>query len=400
MLLELMITIREERQFSQDLAREIREQQLVIVELQNAGRAQQQDINQLHEEVLLLKTSKAELSHPQQPTTVPSSNGSPSMMTKANSSHLPQPPHHETYAQKVCATSSSPPSTNQTKQQQTADLPHPSMNAEWMTQRGRRQRRSLPQEQQARTPPQNPLKARVRSLLPPLVPSPRSGDEASTMETPSVQPSPEERIKSLLHDEMEPLSIRTEAATTPTPVSPPRQQQIPITCVRVQEPRFNRACRSAPKEAWHLLLREKARPLQLQWSILDILPISPTMAEIYLPLNQISSFQTALGDRFVDPSLYSVQESDFKRRLAAYRMGYFKELRLAALQGLSRPLQVRLLREAALASPTIRTRHRDIKASAKHDLEALGASLHTTPPLAPHQADPPAPTEVEDPIRR
>jgi hypothetical protein len=66
----------------------------------------------------------------------------------------------------------------------------------------------------------------------------------------------------------------------------------------------------------------------------------------------------------------------------AYRMGYFKELRLAALQDLSPALQVRLLEEAVATPPTTPTRHRNIQASARHDLATLNA-LPETPPLDP-----------------
>ena len=88
-------------------------------------------------------------------------------------------------------------------------------------------------------------------------------------------------------------------------------------------------------------------------------------------MEQLPSFQAILGNRIVDPAHYTIQESDLKRRLAVYRMGYFKELRLAALQDLP-ALQVRLLRDAALTPSTVRTRHRNILASVKHDLAALG----------------------------
>jgi hypothetical protein len=148
----------------------------------------------------------------------------------------------------------------------------------------------------------------------------------------------------------------------------------------VREDRFSLACRRAPKEAWRLLLRELARPQQTNWEILDILPISPVEAEIFLPHHQLESFQLAMGKRIVDSSLYQLQERDLKRRLAAYRMGYFKELRLAALQDLSVELQLRLLHEAAATPPSTPTRHRNIQASARHDLAALDA-LHQTQPM-------------------
>jgi hypothetical protein len=148
----------------------------------------------------------------------------------------------------------------------------------------------------------------------------------------------------------------------------------------VKEDLFSLACRRAPKEAWRLLLRELERPQQMNWEVLDILPVSPVEAEIFLPHHQLESFQSALGKRIVDSSHYQLQDRDLKRRLAAYRMGYFKELRLAALQDLSVELQRQLLHEAAATPPTTHTRHRNIQASARHDLAALDA-LHHTPPM-------------------
>lgn len=206
----------------------------------------------------------------------------------------------------------------------------------------------------------NPHKTKVRSLLPPLPPP---LELSATM---GVTQSSEDRIR-LLFAEAEPASGTKESTV-------PSQQS--VVCVRVREDRFNTACRSAPKEAWRLLLREKARPQNLyhQWSILDILPISPTAAEIYLPLEQLTSFQTTMAERFVDPSLYTIGEEDIKRRLAAYRMGYFKELRLAALQDLSHDFKIQLLQAAALTPHTLQTRHRDIKASASYDLASLEAT--------------------------
>lgn len=396
MVMDLTQAVRDQKQLIQDLERSARDQNHELKELQDTAREQRQEISELQEEVRSLKQSApiatkvseeaaaerfnhgsrhedGRVSHPQ--ATSQSSNGSPIMTTqppKATEMNSPLPqPHQPTYAQKVRAT----PSHHHMQSAPSPPLFAPSPPPDGWTTQARRQRN---QQHQVRKP-QNPLKAKVRSLLPPL-----PQGEASEVEAHSV-PSSEERIQRLLlAEENVPTTASSESAT-PLPAS---RQPIPITCVRVKEENFNKACRSAPKEAWRLLLREKARPLQLNWSILDILPISPIMAEIYLPLDQLPSFQSTLGSRIVDPSLYTIQESDFKRRLAAYRMGYFKELRLAALQDLCPILQVRLLREAALTPSTVRTRHRDIQASAKHDLAALGAPL-STPLAPPHQGHPP-----------
>jgi hypothetical protein len=146
----------------------------------------------------------------------------------------------------------------------------------------------------------------------------------------------------------------------------------PIRCVRVREEGFNRTCRRAPQEAWKVLLRELALPQQLTWNILDILPISPVEAEIFLPESQIASFESVVKQRILDPSSYRLQETDLKRRLSLYRRGFFKELRLAALQGFDRTLQIRLLQEAAVTPPSFRHRHRNIKQTAQHDLATLG----------------------------
>lgn len=393
LIMDLVQAVREQKQLIQDMKNSAQDRDQELKELQDAAREQRQEISELQEEIILLKktpptkqTAASECSEKEVPVersmrgsphdhgrafhpqpAYQSSNCSPvTMMEKKTEKNSPSlPPHQPTYAQKLRTTSShyqvQPEPSHQPTQ---SHQPAPPLD-EWTTQ-GRRQRSR--QQQQARKP-LNPLKEKVRSLLPPLPPL---NDEASEAEAHPLQSS-EDRIQRLLFAEENVPTTSTHAAATPTPAQ--RRPQVPITCVRVKEEKFNKACRSAPKEAWRLLLREKARPLQLNWSILDILPISPTIAEIYLPMDQLSSFKSTLGSRIVDPSLYSVQETDFKRRLAVYRMGYFKELRLAALQDLCLVLQVRLLREAALTPSTVRTRHRNILASAKHDLATLGASL-------------------------
>jgi hypothetical protein len=249
---------------------------------------------------------------------------------------------------------------------------------EWRTQT-RHRRKSMPHptasppsttplQEPPRRQPRNALKSKVRSLLPPL---PRAVDESA--QDPAL--TAESRIQ-LLFDSLPNSTSSMSSDPSPNP------QTRPVICVRVKEDRFSPACRRAPKEAWRLLLRELARPQQMNWDLFDILPISPVEAEIYLPHHQLESFQSAMGKRMVDHSLFQLQEKDLKRRLAAYRMGYFKELRLAALQDLSPALQVRLLEEAVATPPTTPTRHRNIQASARHDLATLTA-LPETRPLDP-----------------
>jgi len=299
-------------------------------------------------------------SHHPLPTS-PSSNYSPATATTMRSVNAHHLPSMTSYAQKVRTTppasrpilSSDPTPLNPSTSTPT-DRPPP------YTPR-RRER-----------VPVNPHTARVRSLLPPL---PQTDGTNSAVASGLHVPSPEERIQLLFAPA--PTSSNSSSSSSDTPPAPSTTPM--VTCVRVREDRFSKECRRAPREAWRLLLREKARTLQPPFSVLEIFPISPTVAEIYLHLDHLPAFQATMRTCIVDPSTYTLQDNDLKRRLAAYRMGYFKDLRLAALQDLSPALQAQLLHEASSTPPTVRTRHRNIQASANHDLAALGVSSPRTP---------------------
>ena len=64
----------------------------------------------------------------------------------------------------------------------------------------------------------------------------------------------------------------------------------------------------------------------------DILPMSATSAEIFLPEAQLPRYREALQQYLMtDPPQLS--ERDFRRRAAAYRNSYYRAYRQATLQG-------------------------------------------------------------------
>ena len=70
----------------------------------------------------------------------------------------------------------------------------------------------------------------------------------------------------------------------------------------------------------------------VNWCVHHVITVSPTIAEVYLPESQVVPFRTAMADYVVADVALSA--ADIRHRLAAYRGGYFKHLRMAALEGL------------------------------------------------------------------
>lgn len=218
------------------------------------------------------------------------------------------------------------------------------------------------------------------------------GDKTLQPTTPIVHP-PHTRPPSSRFSKVQSM-LSTAAATTPDPmekisclfqqdaatgVPPDLDGVVPllreeIAVIRVSAPNLNAASKREPKLAWRAILRAfctKANS-STPWRILDILPVSPTVAEVFLPLSQREPLCHLLQNLIVPATTYQLGERDLKRRTAAYRGGYFKELRRAALSDLSPTLQIRLLKEL-LADPLLQSpsRHRSVALAATHDLEEL-----------------------------
>jgi hypothetical protein len=128
----------------------------------------------------------------------------------------------------------------------------------------------------------------------------------------------------------DPTAMDTGAAVPPIDQDrKPRDE--PVTFLHVNCPNFSEAARKEPKAAWrHLLLvlSQEGSPLRP----LDILPMSATSAEIFLPEAQLPRYREALQQYLMaDPPQLS--ERDFRRRAAAYRNSYYRAYRQATLQG-------------------------------------------------------------------
>jgi hypothetical protein len=162
----------------------------------------------------------------------------------------------------------------------------------------------------------------------------------------------------------------TEEVAPPDQSRKPRDE--PVTFLHVNCPNFSGAARKEPKAAWrHLLLAlsQEGSPLRP----LDILPMSATSAEIFLPEAQLPLYREVLQQYLMaNPPQLSVK--DFRRRAAAYRNSYYRAYRQATLQGFpDKSLQVGLLAhiqtEASTASPPP-TKYLDILRIVEMDMAA------------------------------
>ena len=164
-----------------------------------------------------------------------------------------------------------------------------------------------------------------------------------------------------------------------------RSRDEPVAFLHVECPNFSAAARKEPKAAWrHLLLslsKERSPPLRP----LDILPMSATKAEIFIPEAQLPTYRAALQTYVLtDPP--PLTERDFRRRAAAYRNSYYRAYRQATLRGFpAKHLQFNLLvhiqTDAYTPSPPP-TKYKDILRMVEMDLKALQDPL----PAAPREA--------------
>ena len=175
------------------------------------------------------------------------------------------------------------------------------------------------------------------------------------------------------------------AMDTEGPSGSRRSRDEPVAFLHVECPNFSAAARKEPKAAWrHLLLslsKEGSPPLRP----LDILPMSATKAEIFIPEAQLPTYRAALQTYVLtDPS--PLTERDFRRRAAAYRNSYYRAYRQATLRGfpdkhLQFDLLVHIQTDAYTPSPPP-TKYKDILRMVEMDLKALQDPL----PAAPREA--------------
>jgi hypothetical protein len=155
----------------------------------------------------------------------------------------------------------------------------------------------------------------------------------------------------------------------------------PVTFLHVNCPNFSTAARKEPKAAWrHLLmaLSPEGSPLRP----LDILPMSSTSAEIFLPETHLPLYREVL-QQFLMANPSQLSEKDFRRRAAAYRNSYYRAYRQATLQGFpDKLLQFALLehiqKEAYTTSPPP-TKYPDISRIVEMDMAACKDPLPVIP---------------------
>ena len=196
--------------------------------------------------------------------------------------------------------------------------------------------------------------------------------------------SPEERTRAFQKllfatPRSDPAAMDTGAAGPPIDQTrKPRDE--PVTFLHVNCPNFSDAARKEPKAAWrHLLLAlsPEGSPLRP----LDILPMSATTAEIFLPEAQLSLYREVL-QQYLMANTPPLSEKDFRRRAAAYRNSYYRAYRQATLQGFPKFLQSELLvhiqTDAYTVSPPP-TKYPDILRIVEMDMAACRDPLPAFP---------------------
>jgi hypothetical protein len=112
-----------------------------------------------------------------------------------------------------------------------------------------------------------------------------------------------------------------------------------VTYLHVACPNFSAAARKEPREAWRLLLLAQSEADSQRLRPLDILPVSATAAEIFIPESQLPVYREALQQFVIDTPRPLTEAADFRRRATAYRNSYFKSYRRATLLGFSPELR-------------------------------------------------------------
>ena len=196
--------------------------------------------------------------------------------------------------------------------------------------------------------------------------------------------SPEERARAL-----QTLLFATQssdpAGAMDTETVRPRSSRVkspdePVTFLHVECQQFSAAARKEPKTAWRHLILSLAKEGSPRLRPLDILPMSATSAEIFLPESQLSLYREAL-QQYVKADPPPLSEKDFRRRAAAYRNSYYRAYRQATLRGFSSAdlqweLLVYIQTEAYTPSPPP-TKYPDIHLMIERDMKSLQEPLPT-----------------------
>ena len=196
--------------------------------------------------------------------------------------------------------------------------------------------------------------------------------------------SPEERARAL-----QTLLFATQssdpAGAMDTETVRPRSSRVkspdePVAFLHVECQQFSAAARKEPKTAWRHLILSLAKEGSPRLRPLDILPMSATSAEIFLPESQLSLYREAL-QQYVKADPPPLSEKDFRRRAAAYRNSYYRAYRQATLRGFSSAdlqweLLVYIQTEAYTSSPPP-TKYPDIHLMIERDMKSLQEPLPT-----------------------
>ena len=197
--------------------------------------------------------------------------------------------------------------------------------------------RNSPSRAQNRTPGYS------KPATPTAVP-PRRGLRALLAPTPpqadgSVSPPAAEDIQKVLFAAPAatpaPAAMETEDALQSTR----KKTDEAVTYLHVACPNFSAAARKEPREAWRLLLLAQSKVDSQRLRPLDILPVSATAAEIFIPESQLPVYREALQQFVIDTPRPLTEAADFRRRATAYRNSYFKSYRRATLLGFSPELR-------------------------------------------------------------
>ena len=127
--------------------------------------------------------------------------------------------------------------------------------------------------------------------------------------------------------------------TEDAPQSTRKKADEAVTYLHVACPNFSAAARKEPREAWRLLLLAQSKADSQRLRPLDILPVSATAAEIFIPESQLPVYREALLQFVIDTPRPLTEAADFRRRATAYRNSYFKSYRRATLLGFSPELR-------------------------------------------------------------
>ena len=124
--------------------------------------------------------------------------------------------------------------------------------------------------------------------------------------------------------------------TEDAPQSTRKKADEAVTYLQVACPNnFSAVARKEPREAWRLLLLAQSKADSQRLRSLDILPVSATAADIFIPDSLLPVYRDALQQFVIDTPRPLTEAADFRRRATAYWNSYFKSYRRATLLGFS-----------------------------------------------------------------